>query len=155
MFPKEYNFMQETYLYPEEKYLINQKFKDYKFDKNNVWLIKPKDGSTGKGIHIFKSLENESKEFLITKYIVNPHLIHGKKYDFRIYVLVTGVKPLRIYLNKEGLFRISAEKFNLNENNLDNKYIHLTNTGINKKSTDYIYAKNFYSENANKWSLHT
>ena len=155
LFHKEYNFMQETYLYPEEKDLINKKFKDYKFDKNNVWLIKPKDGSTGKGIHIFKSLENESKEFLITKYIVNPHLINGKKYDLRIYVLVTGVKPLRIYLNKEGLVRISAEKFNLNENNLDNKYIHLTNTGINKKSTDYIYVKDFDSENANKWSLYT
>jgi hypothetical protein len=155
LFPKEYNFMEETYLYPEDKKIINKKFKNYKLDKNNLWLVKPKDGNTGKGIHIFKSLENESKEYLLTKYINNLHLIDGKKYDLRIYVLVTGLKPLRIYLNKEGLVRISAEKFSLNEDKLENKFIHLTNTGINTNSNKYIYAKDFYSENANKWCLYT
>ena len=155
LFPNDYNYMQETYLYPEDKKIILKKFQNYKVDKNNLWLIKPKFGNTGSGIHIFKSLKNESNEFLITKYITNPHLINGKKYDLRIYVLVTGLKPLRIYLNKEGLVRISAEKFNLNENNLENSFIHLTNTGINKKSKEYVYAKDFFSENANKLSFHT
>jgi hypothetical protein len=76
--------------------------------------VKPKDGNTGKGVHLFKSLESESNEFLISKYVTNPHLINGKKYDLRIYVLVTGLKPLKIYINKEGLARISAQKFTLN-----------------------------------------
>ena len=147
--------MQETYLYPEDKEIIKNKFKNYKVDKNNLWLVKPKFGNTGKGIHIFKSLNNESKDFLITKYIINPHLINGKKYDLRIYVLVTGLKPLRIYLNKEGLARIAAEKFTLNESSFENSFIHLTNTGINKKSKNYIFSQDFYSENANKLSLYT
>ena len=72
-----------------------------------------------------------------------------------IYVLVTGLKPLRIYLNKEGLVRIAAEKFTLNESSFENSFIHLTNTGINKKSKNYIFSQDFYSENANKLSLYT
>ena len=51
--------MQETYLYPEDKEIIKNKFKNYKLDKNNLWLVKPKFGTTGKGVHIFKSLNHE------------------------------------------------------------------------------------------------
>ena len=155
LFPNDYNFMKETYLYPEDKEIILKKFGNYKINKNNLWIVKPKDGNTGKGVHLFKSLESESNEFLISKYVTNPHLINGKKYDLRIYVLVTGLKPLKIYINKEGLARISAQKFSLNEENYDNIFVHLTNTGVNKKSKEYVYAQDFNSENANKLSLHT
>ena len=155
IFSKDYNYMQETYLYPEDKLIINKKFENYEISQDNLWLVKPKNGNTGKGIHIFKSLKEETNNFLITKYITNPHLINGKKYDLRIYVLVTGVKPLRIYLNKEGLVRIATEKFNLNRNNFNNNFVHLTNTGINKKNKEYVYAQDYNSEDANKWSLNT
>ena len=155
LFPNDYNFMKETYLYPEDKEIILKKFGNYKINKNNLWIVKPKIGNTGKGVHLFKSLDDESNEFLISKYLTNPHLINGKKYDLRIYVLVTGLKPLKIYINKEGLARISAEKFSLNEENYNNKFVHLTNTGVNKFSKEYVYAHDFNSENANKLSLHT
>ena len=155
LFPNDYNFMKETYLYPEDKKIILKKFKNYKINKDNLWIVKPKNGNTGKGVHLFNSLESESSEFLISKYVVNPHLINGKKYDLRIYVLVTGLKPLKIYINKEGLARISAEKFSLNEEDFNNRFVHLTNTGVNKNSKEYVYAEDFNSENANKLSLHT
>ena len=155
LFPNDYTFMKETFLYPEDKEIILKKFSNYKIDKNNLWIVKPKNGSTGKGVHIFKNLENESNDFLISKYLINPHLINGKKYDLRIYVLVTGLKPLKIYINKEGLARIAAEKFSLNEESYNNAFIHLTNTGVNKHSKEYVFAKDFNSENANKLSLHT
>jgi hypothetical protein len=155
LFPNDYNFMKETYLYPEDKEIILKKFGNYKINKNNLWIVKPKNGNTGKGVHLFKNLEEESNDFLISKYITNPHLINGKKYDLRIYVLVTGLRPLKIYIYKEGLARISAEKFSLNEKDYDNVFVHLTNTGVNKKSKNYVYAKDFNSENANKLSLHT
>ena len=37
------------------------------------------------------------KEYLISEYISNPHLINNFKYDLRIYILVTSYDPLRIY----------------------------------------------------------
>jgi hypothetical protein len=37
----------------------------------------------------------------LRRYLSDPYLINGKKFDLRIYVLVTGVDPLRIYIHKE------------------------------------------------------
>ena len=65
----------------------------------------------------------------------DPYLIDGKKFDLRIYVLVSGVDPLRVYIHNEGLTRISTTEYSLK--NIDNKFAHLTNYSINKKSTQF------------------
>ena len=155
-FPKTYNYMPKTYIYPKHKEKIEKIFKNYKLDINNLWIVKPIDLFSGKGIHLFKSLKEENmSNFIISKYLNKPHLIKGRKYDLRLYILVTGFSPLRIYLNKEGLVRISANKYTLNKESLEDKFIHLTNTAINKESKKYIYPKNINDEKANKWNLNT
>ena len=149
IFTKEYNFMQETYIYPEEKEIIKKKFSNYKLDINNLWIVKSKQSSMGNNIHIFQSLNNEQKEYIITKYVDNLHLIRGKKYNLRFYVLVSGIKPLRIYLNAEGLVRVARDKFSLDKKHLNNKYVHITNFEKNK---EYEFNKN--SKNKGKDKLY-
>jgi tubulin polyglutamylase TTLL6/13 len=67
-------------------------------------------------------------------------------------VLVSGVDPLRVYIYKEGLCRLSTVKYSTpSGSNLNNLYMHLTNYAINKFHKDY--EKNGSDEAGHKRSL--
>ena len=153
-FDEDYNFMSETYHYPDDKDIIEKKFENYTLNLDDLWLIKPAHLWGGIGIRIFQSLNDiKAKSFLLNKYITNLDLINNKKYDLRLYILVTGLKPLRIYFNQEGLIRIAAENFTLNEESIKNRFVHLTNTGVNSANKDFIIPDNSSNEEANIWNL--
>lgn len=69
-----------------------------------------------------------------------PYLIDGLKFDMRIYVLVAGIDPLRIFVYEEGLARFATEEYRPpRSENLDNKFMHLTNYAINKENPNFIF----------------
>lgn len=58
-------------------------------------------------------------------------LIDGHKFDLRIYVALTSINPLRLYVYDEGLARFASEEYDTTD--LKNIFSHLTNYSINKK----------------------
>ena len=78
-----------------------------------MWIVKPANMSRGRGIYIIDDVSEVSVDDLsiISRYISNPLLINGHKFDLRIYVLVTSVDPLRIYVFKEGLARFASQVY--------------------------------------------
>ena len=40
------------------------------------------------------------------------------QYDLRVYVVVTCLNPLRVYLYEEGLVRFASERFSLHKSKL-------------------------------------
>lgn len=44
-----------------------------------------------------RGYDNGRNNYIISKYIDNPLLIGNKKFDIRMYILVTGYKPLKIW----------------------------------------------------------
>ena len=154
LFPEDFNFMPETYIYPEDDNIIRKKFSNYSLNISDLWLVKPSDLYCGKKIEILKSLKNISLEsYVITKYITKVNLIRGRKYDLRLFVLVTDLKPLRIYFYEEGFVRIATEIFSLNTTSINNKFVHLTNSGVNDKNEKFVKPNYYNDSKANTWSI--
>lgn len=67
-------------------------------------------------------------------------MIDGLKFDLRLYVLLVGCDPLRIYLYHDGLGRFATEEYEApNNDNLDNLCMHLTNYAINKDNPNFVF----------------
>ena len=71
-------------------------------------------------------------------YMKNPLLIDNFKFDLRIYVFVTCVKPLRMYMFHDGLVRMCTEEYvKPTKQNLGNSWMHLTNYAVNKTNSNF------------------
>jgi len=103
-----------------------------------TFIVKPEGLSQGRGIFLTRNLDRimkacEQEGCVVQRYLHKPYLIDGLKFDLRIYALLYGVNPLRVYLHEQGLARFSTEEYQPPNNyNLDNLYMHLTNYAINK-----------------------
>ena len=75
--------------------------------------MKPEALSQGRGIFLTKNIEDimTGYRYVVQTYIKNPLLIDGLKFDLRIYVLLAGTEPLRLYIYEDGLARFATEKY--------------------------------------------
>lgn len=132
-------------------FMINVKSKNLPsthYAGKNVWIIKPAGFNRGRGIKVFNDFDvldeivkdilsskapGSAMTYVIQKYIEKPLLVNCRKFDIRVWVLVTQSE--NCYFFPQGYLRTSSEKFSLE--NLDSTFIHLTNNAIQKEGTEY------------------
>lgn len=143
-YPLEYSGVQpESWVLPAQY----DEFMQVKEENSSkFFIIKPVNSSCGKGIRIIDGKESiaslkSDKSYIISTYIDQPLLIKNKKFDMRMYVVVTSFHPLRAYLHDEGLARFATEDYSNDPDSLENMFVHLTNFSINKKNVGN-YVKN-------------
>ena len=106
------------------------------------WIVKPCGQGEGHGIFIvntYDEIETRPQNpdgFIVQPLLTDPFLVNGKKFDFRTYVLVTSMSPLRVYIYKEGLVRFASSKYNKNATRGGSEQQYLTNTSVGKKYTN-------------------
>ncbi|KAK3749516.1 hypothetical protein RRG08_043422 [Elysia crispata] len=156
-----FDFFPSTFELPSEYHIFVEEFKR---NPGMIWIMKPAAKSQGRGIFLFRKLKdiidwkkgeyqplsdpNASKDmpetYVVQRYIDNPYLIGGRKFDIRIYVLVVSFNPLKVWLYRGGFARFSNTRFSMDS--IEDTYIHLTNVAVQKTSPD------FDPEKGCKWS---
>jgi len=131
-----------------------------------VWIVKPNARSQGKGIELLHKASQLKKwaqaasakssepgaqrqhSYVVSRYIADPLLIGGRKFDLRLYCLVTRYRPtLKAWVYREGFARFCNVKYASGAHSLGNSEMHLTNVAIQKHGEGYNDA------HGNKWSL--
>lgn len=147
------NFYPESYIYPNELDKLTQHYHDHR-----LWIIKPSASSRGRGIHVVDStkteLPSDNEEAIVQYYIEHPFLIKGRKFDIRMYALITSASPIRIYLHDSGLIRFATHQYDPNADPSDAK-THLTNFALNKDDPDFVRCDDETGESVDdsKWSI--
>ncbi|CAK9074656.1 unnamed protein product [Durusdinium trenchii] len=152
-----------TYSLPNDYAIFVEEFRK---SPNSTWIAKPTGKAQGRGIFLVSKLNqlkrwsNAPKEknqqgqplpfrepYIISRYISNPLLVGGKKFDMRLYVLVTSYRPLKVFLYRGGFCRFCVEQYSTDVAEIDNIFVHLTNVAIQKQAEDYN------EQHGGKWAI--
>ncbi|CAM9174701.1 unnamed protein product [Ectocarpus fasciculatus] len=153
---QEYNFFPVSFEMPKDYALFVEEFKE----SGGIWVMKPSGAAEGKGIFLFTKLSDVKAwakphlirrmkrhdpanpgSFVVQRYISNPYVIGGKKFDLRLYVLVTSFRPLTVYIYRDGFAKFSSTR--ADPAHLANELMHLTNHAVQRRG----------SAVGKKWSL--
>ena len=164
IYPNDFDYIPETYFFPEQTDIIKNKFNGYKFRSNNAWIIDQLEKnenitSTNKYPELLSSLdkilskENSKDNLVLSKYISNPMLINHKKFEMKFFVLITGFSPLKIYIYRDGYLILGGNEYNLNETNINDKCMHITSEKNEINCSKNKYEDSLFEENCNIWSF--
>ena len=152
-----YDFTPTTFALPREYSIFVEEFKK----SAGIWIMKPIGAAQGKGIFLFTRLseisewktdyksfkyntkggkDNEEKEieaYVVQRYLQYPLLVGGKKFDIRMYVLVTSFSPLKVYQYRRGFARFTNTRYSSNPQSIYDGFAHLTNVAIQKTAENY------------------
>ncbi|EGR30770.1 tubulin-tyrosine ligase family protein, putative [Ichthyophthirius multifiliis] len=97
--------------------------------------------SRGRGIKCFNNLDKifdyivgKETQFVVQKYIERPLLISNKKFDVRQWAIIQDYCPLKIWFYDECYLRFCSVDHNIDD--LNNRFVHLTNNAIQKFNKD-------------------
>lgn len=75
--------------------------------------------------------------YVVQRYLQYPLLVGGKKFDMRLYALVTSFSPLKVYQYRRGFARFTNSRYSSDVQDIYNGFVHLTNVAIQKTAENY------------------
>jgi len=139
LFPTLYDFFPPTWILPLDGADFRAQFNE---KRAKTFIVKPEASCQGRGIFLTRHYEsiNPEERYVVQRYLHRPFLLDGLKFDLRIYVLVSGCEPLRVFIHEEGLARFATEPYAApTKGNLSEMCMHLTNYAINKNSPNFVF----------------
>lgn len=148
LFPRNYDFHPQSWILPMQ---WNTWLEDNE-RKPSIYIVKPDDGTQGSGIYLLTDPRRYevvgNKRHIVQEYLSKPLLIEGKKFDLRIYAIISELDPLTVHICREGLVRLCTEEYRPpTTSNLHKVHMHLTNYSLNKSNPSYVHTDNDYDGN--------
>ena len=128
-FPTFYTFYPRSFILPFK----NTDFLRSIAKNKHRYIIKPDSGSLGQGIVIVEPGEHYSPDdsLAVAQRYIESFLIDDIKFDLRVYVLLTSISPLEIYIYRDGIARFCSEKIGGSS-----IYSQITNVTLNKSNSE-------------------
>ncbi|XP_055375530.1 tubulin monoglutamylase TTLL4-like isoform X2 [Condylostylus longicornis] len=151
---KEFGFMQKSFVLPQDLEALKKSWPKHA-KKGTKWIIKPPASARGSGIKVVSRWTDfpKQKPLIVQKYIERPLLINGNKFDLRLYIIITSINPLRVFMHTDGLARFASVQYRDDIHSLKDRCMHLTNYSINKFSTHYAKNEDHNACQGHKWTL--
>ncbi|THD28610.1 Tubulin polyglutamylase TTLL4 [Fasciola hepatica] len=154
-----FNFMPQTFCLPTDLDALKKVWDEEGAAQR--WILKPNTTFRFTRIPcvIFMKMRfdllYEARQTLndVVRYLARPFLINESKFDLRIYVYISSINPLRVYIHEDGLVRFASQKYTNSSRCLGNRFIHLTNYSINRLNSEYVSNTNDQATKGHKWSL--
>ena len=106
--------------------LFMQKMKEAGLESNPEEEVKKPDEQSRSLAAVAKDMGKS----VIQRYMTNPLLVRGKKFDFRSYLFIACVDPFITFFNP-GYVRYSLNDFTMNDfGSKEGKITHLTNNSV-------------------------
>jgi tubulin polyglutamylase TTLL1 len=145
---------------------------------SSTWIMKPAGKAQGKGIFLINSLRqvkrwasaayaggvhngvshhscaggrDKEEVYVVSRYVDDPLLVGGKKFDLRVYAVVTSFRPLKAYVSGLGFARFCGTKYTPaadDSGDLRDLHAHLTNVAVQKRNET-----TYNTNHGGKWSL--
>lgn len=105
-------------------------------DPDQLWLLKPKNSARGRDIRLLDDVAEAPTDsrWMVQGYLHRPHLMDQRKYVLRLYVLITSIEPLRVYLYDQGFAKLASCEYTLDDRS--NPFVHQTNPDVNARNAD-------------------
>jgi tubulin polyglutamylase TTLL5 len=124
-----FDFAPRSFVFPEGFHAWRVRAED---EPDTLWISKVGDSARGEGVHMVTDLAavRPAPNLVLQEYIATPHLIDGFKYTLRVYVAITSLDPLRVWVFPDGLTKLTTRPFTLDRASLGDRFVHLTNPTV-------------------------